>query len=298
MKRLIWRFLLFFLLGIFIGIHYLLPLLIVRIRFPLYSSENVINQHEGSKFTFTTCDGIELTGHHYTTMEASPKASIILIHGIRSNQTTFQNISHMLNKKGYNAITLDLRAHGKSGGNYSSFGYYEKQDISALIDFLERNNCIYNEPLGVWGQSLGGAVAIQSLANDRRIKFGIVESTFTDYQQIVGDYIERLTGIKSVPLKKHLIHRAASIANFNPNLVSPIKDCAKITVPILLAHGDKDNNIHVSYAKRNFEQLKNKNNELIIIENAGHNNLWTVGGANYFDKVFSFLSKVSKISSK
>lgn len=81
---------------------------------------------------------------------------------------------------------FDSRAHGESQGKYCTYGFYEKKDISAIVDFIGPK--YRNVNIGIWGNSLGAAVAIQAMEYDSRILFGIIESTFTDLSQIVFDY--------------------------------------------------------------------------------------------------------------
>ena len=124
-------------------------------------------------------------------------------------------LSTFLSKNGYNSVALDLRAHGESEGQFCTFGVKEIKDVKALMDYLIKNEDI--EDIGIWGQSLGGAVALQALGYDNRIKFGIVESTFTDYKTIVNDYFHLNAGFSFAPFSNYLANRAASIAGFDPS---------------------------------------------------------------------------------
>ena len=67
---------------------------------------------------------------------------------------------------------LNLRGHGESRGTYCTFGYKEKYDIVSVIDEIMLDKRL-SKNIGIWGQSLGGAIALQTMAIDKRIKYGV-----------------------------------------------------------------------------------------------------------------------------
>jgi cephalosporin-C deacetylase-like acetyl esterase len=52
---------------------------------------------------------------------------------------------------------------------------------------------------GVWGQSLGGAIGLQAIGFDKRIKFGIIESAFSSFKITVDDYFKLYAGFSMKP---------------------------------------------------------------------------------------------------
>ena len=136
-------------------------------------------------------------------------------------------LSAKLSRLGYNAVAMDSRAHGSSGGQHCTFGVKEKRDISELINMLaEQENITDN--IGVWGQSLGGAIGLQAMGNDERIQFGIIESTFSDFKTITHEYVNYHAGFNIRPLTNYLVYRAGKIADFDPEDAKPEKYCSNI----------------------------------------------------------------------
>jgi alpha-beta hydrolase superfamily lysophospholipase len=223
--------------------------------------------------------------------ESELRGTIILLHGIRGYKEYFTDLTAQLNDSGYNTLALDLRAHGSSGGEYCTFGYHEKKDLKAAVDFLlSKPNA--DSTIGLWGQSLGGAIAYQALENDKRLKFGIIESTFSELKTIVHDYSERMFGFSISWVNKYALNRAGTMADFIPKDVSPFASAANVTQPMLVAHGTKDRNINFDYGKANFDNLNSENKTFLAIEGAGHNSLWQVGGEEYRQQVYQFLSSL------
>lgn len=275
-------------------LHFYIPRIITEIKNPLteVTFDKLKLPEEFVTKYFMSFDGYKQCYNLRYSNQPVVKGTIILLHGIRSRKEQYLELSEYLSLRGYNTIALDLRAHGSSEGVHCTFGVKEKRDVASLIDELYSLGLENN--LGVWGQSLGGALAIQSTAFDDRIQFAIIESTFTDLKTITADYMELNLGFRSQNLSDYLVSRAGEIAEFNPNEANPLILCKEITVPVLMVHGSNDKRINIKYGKANFQNLNSNNKQFLEIENATHLNVWKVGGEAYLNQVFKFLKRVNK----
>jgi alpha-beta hydrolase superfamily lysophospholipase len=282
-------------------LHFYVPRFITEIKNPLIQLikgnylitavpifEN--NELNGKYINFNSFDDAKLSSYLTYSSLDSIKGTIILLHGIRSNKESFIVLSNKLSKLGFNSVALDSRAHGQSGGTHCTFGVKEKKDVSELISVLSEKEGI-TKNIGVWGQSLGGAIGLQALGNDKRIKFGIIESTFSDFKIITNDYFNYHAGFNIRPLTNYLVYRAGQIAEFDPNEAKPIKYCENIEQPILIVHGNKDERINIQYGKDNFSKIPSTKKEFIEIKNANHLNVWKTGGDEYFERIIKFIKE-------
>ena len=220
--------------------------------------------------------------------EITPK-TLIILHGISSCKEFFLPAAEKLAGEGFNVVLLDLRAHGQSGGEYCTFGYYEKHDISALIDLLMLRDS--TQKIGIMGHSLGGAIALQALAFDKRLQFGVIESTFNSLESVVEQYGENYFGIRSPWLARHTLDKCAIIARFDPYDVQPCESAREITQPVFMSHGDSDERIPWQLGLQNYEHIASADKQWYLIPNAGHNGLWKTGGANYEAALMGFLKR-------
>jgi len=234
-------------------------------------------------------NGQALVGYWTKSGLQETKGLMILLHGIGGCKEHFISLAKNLSMMGIDCLLYDSRAHGQSGGEYCTYGFYEKEDVTKAIDFVKSRGIDY--PIGIWGNSMGGAIAIQSLAVDSRLEFGIVESTFTALKQIVSDYQKRMSyGLRLSLLSDYCMDKAGEIANFDPDNVQPIQDVKNIHQPMFIAHGDADENINVAYGKKLFENLASENKELVIVKDGGHFGLFDKGGKAYYDKIVRFIN--------
>lgn len=258
-----------------------------RKRTPKYSLQEYGLQ--GAKMVIESKDSLELSAYYIGGENKQPKATILILHGIGSCKEHMLGLSKYLLEQGYASIVIDLRAHGRSEGEYCTYGYYEKEDISQIVsDYLRYNP---DAKIGIWGKSLGGAIALQAMAYDPRIEFGIIESTFTDMTQIVSDYQKRyFGGLRLKWLSNYALAQASKTANFEPKEVSPLNAVKQIDRPVILLHGTNDQRISFDYGKQLYENLASKEKRFVAMEGAGHNSIFAVNDSLYYNSIEAFLA--------
>ncbi len=281
--------------------HFYAPRFITEIKNPLIQAFRPQNakrprklapgSENGKLIHFTTQDELRLEAYLDFAQTQVTHGTIILLHGIRASKGDYIDISSRLAEQGFHSVSLDLRAHGNSEGIHCTFGLKEKEDISQLLDYLAQKEGLTHN-IGVWGRSLGGAVALQALAHDPRLEFGIVESTFTQFTRVARDYFQHYMGFPFPLLENYMIQRAGKIAGFDPALANPLEACKLIAQPMLLIHGNEDEKIDIHHGLENFTHLKSEEKEFIEVPGAHHHDVWEVGDSVLFQKIEGFLNRV------
>ena len=277
------------LLVIGLGTHFLAPYTIIKPFRQPPAQTPADFKLKFQDWTIGEGEDVPIAAYYIYAGSVPPLAHILLLHGIGSNKEAWLDLAQILSEQGYALVLLDHRAQGQSGGKYATFGFYEKQDVSRVIDRLEAS--FPKLPIGVWGHSFGGAVALKSMVQDRRIRFGIVQSTFARLDQIVADYFAQSTaGLWPRWLAKYALRRAGKIASFRPAEVQPIQAARQIQQPVFVAHGAEDHNIKYEYGQAIYEALATEQKELAIVPGAGHENLGMIGGQELLDRQLKFIA--------
>ena len=239
--------------------------------------------------TFTPAPGITLPANVLT--PDSLRGTVLLIHGKSGCKEAYHDLQQDFAAIGVRTLAIDMRAHGRSEGGYATYGYYEKDDIAAIVDEL-RKEPGGDLPIGILGKSMGGAIALQALAATNELDFGIIDETFADFPDVTGDYADRyFHGLLPQWITDYVLARAAEIADFDPAAVSPEHAAERVNVPILMSHGAQDTNIPVDHARRNFEHLASADKTLRIIPAGTHGNYPGPGGAAYAAEVLDFVAR-------
>lgn len=245
-----------------------------------------INQRATSLMVDTK-DGISLSAWLLESTASPAQGTVIFIHGIGGSKEFELKYAETFVELGMNAVVFDLRAHGQSTGEDCTYGFYEKDDVSAIIDVLERRGI--HERVGLYGTSLGGAIALQAAAADERVDFLVIESTFATLEEVTFEYMDRISPISSKLISDWALAAAGRKAHFDPNEVQPELAAAQLSIPVWMAHGTKDVHIPIHYGKRNFDQLKSPQKVWLEVKGADHNSVRKVGGTAYANEVKSFI---------
>lgn len=272
-----------------LGIHFVAPYGIIR---PFRKQSRVTPSDydlTAESLRVITDDGIGLEGYRTFSRMSYTTGAIILVHGIGSCKEDMMGLADMLAYSGMETYLFDLRAHGRSGGEYCTYGFYEKEDIKAIVSKIKSDRPTLR--LGIWGNSLGGAIALQALAIDPRIDYGIIESTFTDLRSVVKDYQARLMKLPLPFAAEYALERAAVIADFDPDLVQPIQSVRHIHQPVLIAHGDEDERISFDNGQRLFHNLASSDKEFVPVQGGRHMGMMDVGGEGYKQRLLEFVGR-------
>lgn len=127
-------------------------------------------------------DGIHLTAW-YVPAHSVARGTVILVHGINANRSDMLPRAAFLVKAGYNALVLDLRAHGGSDGNYADPGYMESLDILGAISYLRKRG--EEAPIMVMGHSYGAVAALWGAAQSQALSAVIADSAFVSFDDMV-----------------------------------------------------------------------------------------------------------------
>ena len=242
-------------------------------------------------FSITVDDSIKLKGWFIHADSSSPIGTVVILHGIASCKEALLPTAKNFARAGFNCILYDMRAHGESGGQYCTFGYYEKRDLSRYIDSAMSRFGPVLGPVGVMGGSLGAAVALQAMEADRRICCGVVESPFATLREVVCDYMKRISGVSARWISDHALNRSGEIAGFPVDSVRPEESARNIAQPVMVVHGLQDKYVSPEYGRRVYENLRSHEKEWLPVPQASHFNIASIGGESYKRQILDFMKK-------
>ena len=223
-------------------------------------------------FDAKTSDGLTLKGWFVPAVDRPARASIIVLHGWCGSKEWTREIIRLVVTHGYNAIAFDSRAHGASGGQYCTYGVREKDDVSAVLEEAQKRFGNIG-PVGVLGISFGGAVAIQALAADKRLRFGIAISSFCRLEDVARVQMRLFTKCDHDWLFHRVLAKGEAWGGFKAADVQPTEAARGITQPILVIHGEHDNLCPIGDARQLFEHLASTNKEWFPAANSDHDHI-------------------------
>jgi hypothetical protein len=208
----------------------------------------------------TTADGIRL--HAWSVASAAGAPTLVWSHGNGGNVAGRVGVLQALAAQGLGVFAYDYRGYGRSEGRPSEPGVY--RDAEAAYDQL-RADGVPAERIVAFGESLGGAVSIE-LALRRPCAAVAVVSTFTTLRAVA----------------RHHYGIAAALAGDRFNSVDRL---ARLSVPILIAHGDRDEIVPFALGEELFRAARPPR-RFLRVEGAQHNDVF--GGPGLLAAIAAF----------
>jgi uncharacterized protein len=217
-----------------------------------------------------TADGERLRG--WAIDHPAPRARVIYFHGNGGNLSIWAPILTAIRKQGYSVVAFDYRGYGASTGRPTERGLY--RDVDAVVQRFW-NAGPQNTPLVYWGRSLGVAMAAHAAtvhAPDRLI----LESGFADARSLVR---------ASPPL--------AFLALFSTYRFPSAQILQKVTAPVLVLHGDRDQVIPIANGRRLFDSIAGPK-QFVTIHGGDHNDLAPSDPVVYWRAIERFIADPSR----
>jgi len=200
----------------------------------------------------TTSDGVRLHAWYAGAAEGSPV--LVWSHGNGGNIAGRADVLAALAAHGLGVLAYDYRGYGRSGGRPSEAGVY--RDAEAAYD-SERERGVPAARIVCFGESLGGAVAIH-LATRRPCAGVAVVSTFTSMRDVA---------------RRHY----GPLAFLAGDRFDSLGRIGRLTVPLLVAHGDRDEIVPFELGARLFAAA-NEPKRFFRAPGAHHNDVFASPG--------------------
>jgi fermentation-respiration switch protein FrsA (DUF1100 family) len=217
--------------------------------------------------------------------------TIIVHHGLGADKFVMLKVAPMYMDLGFNVVLHDSRGHGLSGGKNHTYGYYEQDDLQAIVE--EIKNRFPNGRLAIHGESMGAATSMMHAIKYQErnaVDFYIEDCGYSDLKTLFKYRLKNDFGLPNL-----LILEFSSLVTWLHDGyffkdVSPIKGMESLATPMLFIHGANDDYVPVFMATDLFEK-KNKDKTLHLVENAAHAVSFNVNPQGYEENVSHFIQK-------
>lgn len=131
----------------------------------MVKTDSELNAFDGTNLYFTCWD-----------TDQNPKAVVCLIHGLGEHSGRYEHWGAWLNNAGYSLLAIDLRGHGKSGG--------QRGHVSSFNDYLNDTDTLLQEagkrfpgiPVFLYGHSMGAIITVDYVLRRKPKIRGVVIS--------------------------------------------------------------------------------------------------------------------------
>ncbi len=216
--------------------------------------------------SFVASDGVKLHGWF---VPGAGEVTWLWFHGNAGNIShRLENLRLLHEQLEVNVFLFDYRGYGASEGRPSEEGTY--LDAEAALGYLHSRSDIAPERIVYFGRSMGAAMAVELALRSPPLGL-ILESPFP-----------------SIPYMARRIYPFLPVRFFLRTRYDSLSKVASLHVPTLVLHGDRDDVVPIDGAREIFEAVGGPK-QFHVIEGAGHNDTYLVGGQAYFDALRNFV---------
>ena len=175
---------------------------------------------------------------------------------------------------GFNVLMADYRGYGDSpAGPPSEASVYE--DAAAAWRYLTEDQCIPPEHILIYGESLGGAIALELALQHPDAGALIMQSTFTS----MADMAEQVTVFRFFPISALVTERFDSITKIKA-----------LQVPVLFLHGTNDQVVPYEMSQV-LHDAAPAPKDLLLIPDGSHFQIYKPGELSYLKAIERFLAQ-------
>jgi len=173
---------------------------------------------------------------------------------------------------GYRTVTVDLRGHGFSTGDWISYGVQEAKDLSQVLDFLQQSGLVEGE-IGVYGFSYGAATAIQLAGRDDRVRAVVAVAPFGSLRQAAGHLMKTRLPCAGTYVTEQWIdrtlHNAGRRAGVDLREANSIAAIRQTEAMVLLVHGSADDFVQPGHSTALHMAAQERSN-VTLLDGADH----------------------------
>jgi pimeloyl-ACP methyl ester carboxylesterase len=173
----------------------------------------------------------------------APRGTVVLLHGYLQDRRFVVPWAVKLAEQGFRCAVLDLRGHGESTGEHISFGAFESQDLSQVLDDLAHRGWDVSH-VGLMGVSYGASIALLTAGRDPRVSAVVAMEPFSSAERAVPElmraaFAAQAQGISDAQFAAAHV-KEARIAGFQWSQADIFAALARTRAPVLFLHGEKD----------------------------------------------------------
>jgi fermentation-respiration switch protein FrsA (DUF1100 family) len=238
---------------------------------------------EFKSIAFKSRDGLALFGRF---IPSRNHATIILVHGLGMSGNDLILLSRLLVQAGYGVFVIDLRAHGKSHGDISTFGLYEGDDVAGAVDYLLTRIDVHGDKIGAYGISLGAQAVLRGALKSDRIRALVLDGLGPSILSDHGGRPQSLIRWVNYPLNWmfYLVYQFM-IGGRDKGVIEVIGEVAPRPI-LFIASGDKD-----IYFSRLFYQAACEPKELWELPDIRHASGLVQNPQEYMRRLIGFFEK-------
>ncbi|HVO10815.1 MAG TPA: alpha/beta fold hydrolase [Vicinamibacteria bacterium] len=244
---------------------------------------------------FRSSDGVEIRGWWIPCTDG--KGTVVLVHGLNRSRIEMVRRAPFVHESGWNALLIDLRHHGRSGGAVTTFGAREKDDVEAAVRYARGRS---PGKVVLWGVSLGAASVMLAAAETPQVAGVICDSSYRSLGDTLRHHLQLFRGFRwwlrivpVWPVADEILFWMRERGGFDPASVDIRAAAGRLDGrPALFVANSEDVRMPKQIAF-DLQAAAGRDAEVLIVPGRSHGGAWRDGTAAYEAAARALLQRVA-----
>jgi pimeloyl-ACP methyl ester carboxylesterase len=235
----------------------------VVLQYPRNPVEDKPDWGQVTEVTIAAEDGGQLEAWRVEPKGPS-RGIVVLAHGWGRNRDRMVNRGRIFSRLGFTTIMHSARDHGNSSPQRFMCAPRFAEDIEAVLRWV-------GEPVLLYGHSIGAAAAVIAASrNPGRVKLLFLEACYARTREALLSLYRTYNWVFGVFFAPMVILWMEIFWKWGLEKVSPVRLAAGIDCPVLIIHGERDQNFPLHHAWRLRDSFPSGRAEAFVAVGADH----------------------------
>ncbi len=226
-------------------------------------------------------DALQCSWYQREDLREQQHPCVVYLHANSGSRVNAKQAVRALLPLGISVFCFDFGGSGLSGGQYVTLGLREHRDVDSVLRYLRGTGRVSR--VGLWGRSMGAVAGLMHARQDPRVAAlvrallgdkeeescsvtciaQVCDSPFADLPQLCEEIVtqsRRGAGHRPSRMPSFLVRGALMIVaqsiesrcDLNIYEVTPVKDVAVMTTPVMFVHGVLDDMVSIHHSQGAF----------------------------------------------
>lgn len=254
------------------------------------ATEEFRAKYPATEMNIQSDDGLNIYAYQRIIDENSNKW-VLAVHGYGGQAKNMDYVVIPYAENGYNILSVECRASGKSDGKYIGMGWLDRRDVILWIHEILKINP--QAEIILYGVSMGGATVMMTAGEEdlpENIKCVVEDCGYTSAYDEFAYQLQQLFGLPTFPFMQIAQVCGSIRAGYSIKEASALEQVKKSKIPILFIHGADDTFVPTEMVYALYEAATCEK-QLLIIDRAGHAEAYYADTTLYMDTVWPFVNQ-------
>lgn len=218
------------------------------------------------------------------------RGTVILFAGFARDHHRSWRYAHFLHALGLNVLALDFRSARAVKRKPTTLGFWELVDARAALDWVRAQNSLKGQPVVLYGESLGGSVALKLASERPDVAAVVADCPFASADAAIADGFRYVVHLPPEPLTALTRQVGRAVTGHDPGEFDATEALRSLNDrPVLLIQTRRSDRFSRDQVDR-LTRSAGLRTETWTLDDPPHTEIWVTHREDYEKRVNKFLT--------